>query len=56
MDLEDYKTQPDEYEEMERDAILEIINNEIKQWEDYHVLKALERVRTLIEQREPQYG
>ena len=29
IDLEDYKTQPEEYEEMERDRIIEIIKSHI---------------------------
>jgi len=29
IDLEDYRTQPEEYEEMERDRIIEIIKSHI---------------------------
>jgi len=35
----------------ERHRSIKIINNEIKQWDDYHVLKALGRVKALINKR-----
>lgn len=55
IDLDDYGTTPEEYEEIERDEIIKIIDYEMEQWEDYHVQKALGRVRALIEQRDSSF-